>query len=145
MATMPCLSQKPKNCCCYVRISRLWTLKTPVFMVQKCWHHNIKMSSENSQGYLWIPCKFYSSLANQIMCNKQSALVLGINDLRTFQTNGAYVRGLFMEGARWCRKEKKMAESHPKQLYDLLPIVSFNQIKCWLSDCTCWNICDKVI
>ena len=33
------------------------------------------MSSENSQGYLWIPCEFYSSLANQInMCNKQSAL-----------------------------------------------------------------------
>ena len=32
------------------------------------------MSSENSQGYLWLPCEFYSSLANQIMCNKQSAL-----------------------------------------------------------------------
>ena len=36
------------------------------------------MSSANSQGYLWIPCKFYSSLANQIMCNKQSALELDI-------------------------------------------------------------------
>ena len=34
------------------------------------------MSSENLQGYLWIPCEFYSSLANQIMCNKQSALEL---------------------------------------------------------------------
>ena len=34
------------------------------------------MSSEISQGYLWIPCEFYSSLANQIMCNKQSALEL---------------------------------------------------------------------
>ena len=34
------------------------------------------MSSENSQGYLWIPCEFYISLANQIMCNKQSALEL---------------------------------------------------------------------
>ena len=32
------------------------------------------MSLENSQGYLWIPCEFYSSLANQIMCNIQSAL-----------------------------------------------------------------------
>ena len=36
------------------------------------------MSSENSEGYLWIPCEFYSSLANQIMCNKQSALELDI-------------------------------------------------------------------
>ena len=43
------------------------------------------MSSENSQGYLWIPCEFYSSLANQIMCNKQSALELRINvDLAIF-------------------------------------------------------------
>ena len=32
------------------------------------------MPSENLQGSLWIPCEFYSSLANQIMCIKQSAL-----------------------------------------------------------------------
>ena len=74
MPTTPCLSQKPENCCCYGRVSRLWTLKTPVFMARKRWRHDVTMSSENSQGYLWIPCEFYSSLANQIMCNKQSAL-----------------------------------------------------------------------
>ena len=74
MSTTPCLSLKHENCCCYGRASRLWTLKTPEFMALKCWRHDVTMSSENSQGYLWIPCKFYSSLANQIMCNKQSAL-----------------------------------------------------------------------
>ena len=43
---------------------------------QYLWRENVDltMSSENSQGYLWIPCEIYSSLANQIMCNKQSAL-----------------------------------------------------------------------
>ena len=76
MPTTPCLSQKPENCCCYGRVSRLWTLKTTVFLARKRWRHDVTMSSENSQGYLWIPCEFYSSLANQNMCNKQSALEL---------------------------------------------------------------------
>lgn len=40
------------------------------------------------------------------------------------QANGAYVRGLFVEGARWCRRKKTLDESLPKVLYDLLPIVS---------------------
>ena len=64
----------PENCCCYGRVSMLWTLKTPILIARKRWRHDVTMSSENSQGYLWIPCEFYSSLANQIMCNKQSAL-----------------------------------------------------------------------
>ena len=43
-------------------------------MARKRWRHDVTMSSENWQWYLWIPCEFYSSLANQIMYNKQSAL-----------------------------------------------------------------------
>ena len=74
MPTTPCLSQKPQNCCCYGRVSRLWTLKTPIFMARKRWRHDVTMSSGNSQGYLWIPCEFFNSSANQSMCNKQSAL-----------------------------------------------------------------------
>ena len=81
MPTTPCLSQKPKNCCCYGLVSRLWTLQTPVFMARKRWRHDGTMSSEYSQGYLWIPCEFYTSLANQIMCNKQSALEFIFLDL----------------------------------------------------------------
>ena len=42
-----------------------------------------------------------------------------------FQSTGAYVRGIFMEGARWDRKKKIIEESNPKILYDLVPVVSF--------------------
>jgi dynein heavy chain len=39
--------------------------------------------------------------------------------------NGAYVRGLFMEGARWCRQKNVITESYPKILYDSMPIIWF--------------------
>ena len=42
-----------------------------------------------------------------------------------FKDNGAYVKGLYLEGARWCREKKKLAESALKILYDAMPIVSF--------------------
>ncbi|KAJ3608212.1 hypothetical protein NHX12_025262 [Muraenolepis orangiensis] len=37
--------------------------------------------------------------------------------------DGAYVRGLFMEGARWVREKMVMGESLPKILFDPLPII----------------------
>ena len=41
------------------------------------WRENVDfMTSQCPQTYLWIPCECYSSLANQIMCNKQIALEL---------------------------------------------------------------------
>ena len=43
-------------------------------MARKRWRNDITMSLENSQGYLWISCEIYNSMADQIMFNKQSAL-----------------------------------------------------------------------
>ncbi|KAM4632527.1 dynein axonemal heavy chain 3 [Discoglossus pictus] len=37
--------------------------------------------------------------------------------------DGAYIRGLFLEGARWDRDRMVIAESLPKILYDPLPII----------------------
>ena len=37
--------------------------------------------------------------------------------------DGAYVYGLFMDGARWCRDTREIADSLPKVLFDELPVV----------------------
>ena len=72
MLTMSCLSQKPENCVAM----DMYLGYEPWKHIQYLWCKNVDvtMSSENSQGCLWIPCEFYSSLTNQIMCNKESAL-----------------------------------------------------------------------
>ena len=33
------------------------------------------------------------------------------------------MRGLYIEGARWCQETQEVAESHPKILFEQLPIL----------------------
>jgi len=44
--------------------------------------------------------------------------------LPSFSFLGVYINGLFIEGACWDRKTKLIGESQPKQLHDLMPVVS---------------------
>ena len=37
------------------------------------------------------------------------------------------MQGLFLEGARWDREEMVVSESLPKNLFDTLPVVSFDK------------------
>ncbi|XP_052828077.1 dynein axonemal heavy chain 3 [Octopus bimaculoides] len=42
---------------------------------------------------------------------------------------GAYINGLFLEGACWCRQAGILSEALPKVLYDLMPIIWIKPVK----------------
>ena len=45
-------------------------------------------------------------------------VVLGDNNYEIPPEDGVFVNGLFMEGCRWDREKRVIAESHPKALYE---------------------------
>jgi dynein heavy chain len=50
-------------------------------------------------------------------------------DLKSKPTDGAYVRGLFMEGARWNKETQSIDDSLPKQLYTEVPVLHLSPVK----------------
>merc|ERR1719457_201885 len=52
----------------------------------------------------------------EVLCDSESGI-------HTTPEDGVYVKGLFIEGARWCQETNEVAESHPKILFEQLPIM----------------------
>jgi len=55
--------------------------------------------------------------------------VEGAEDVDHGPEDGVYISGLFLEAARWDRRQKKLKPSNPGEMMSLMPIIHFNCIQ----------------
>ncbi|XP_048224317.1 dynein axonemal heavy chain 5 [Perognathus longimembris pacificus] len=61
------------------------------------------------------------ALDNMVLCNEVTKWMK--EDVSAPPTEGVYVYGLYLEGAGWDKRNMKLAESKPKVLFELLPVI----------------------
>lgn len=83
---------------------------------------------------LHIPESYLTALV-QIACRKNNwpldrstlfsyvSEFIDPDDVEERPSSGCYITGLYLEGARWCVREKCLKRSHPKMLVESLPIL----------------------
>ncbi|KAG8439501.1 hypothetical protein GDO86_005633 [Hymenochirus boettgeri] len=85
-------------------------------------------------GFYFTQCFLTGALQNYARKYKTPIDLLGLrffitehespSDIVSSPSDGIYITGLYMEGARWDREKRVISESFPKVLYDNMPIVS---------------------
>ena len=71
------------------------------------------------------------SVASCVLCAVIGLVCQQVNQCLLAQ--GVYIKGLYVDGARWDRKTKLLAESNPKVLTDPMPVVGGHSCLCPLA------------
>nr|XP_033785734.1 dynein heavy chain 5, axonemal isoform X1 [Geotrypetes seraphini] len=61
------------------------------------------------------------ALDSVVLCNEVTKWMK--DDITSPPTEGVYVYGLYLEGAGWDRRNLKLAESKPKVLFEMMPVI----------------------
>jgi dynein heavy chain len=59
----------------------------------------------------------------QILNNYEEMIRDPASKIQESPSKGVYIRGLYIEGARWDLKNHKLTESHPKELFTDMPVI----------------------
>jgi len=80
----------------------------------------------NPMGYV-TACLQMTARAKQLPLDSMlvytSVTGMGAAQVQAQPEEGTYVHGLFMEGARWSVEENSVAESQPKELHPVMPVI----------------------
>lgn len=54
--------------------------------------------------------------------------VMDVREITQAPKDGVYIRGMFLEGARWDRERGQLTEPLPMELFDQMPVVHFKPV-----------------